>query len=121
MMKQDKKLMECIQLCWECRTECQKTLYNYCLDEGGDHAESEHVKLMADCIEICQTAADFMVRNSPLHASVCAACAEVCEECAESCEQIGEQEEDEQMEQCAETCYRCAESCREMGSMRQAA
>lgn len=76
-----------------------------------------HVKLMADCIQACQTAADFMARHSSHHAAECAACAEVCEVCARSCERIG----DAAMKQCAEICTRCAESCREMGRMRKAA
>jgi hypothetical protein len=110
-------MQECIQLCWECRTECQETLFNHCLQEGGKHAEAEHVKLMMDCIQACQTAADFMTRGSSLHASECAACADVCEACAESCERIG----GEHMKACAEICRRCAASCREMGNMRKAA
>lgn len=79
--------------------------------------EAEHVKLMADCIQACQTAADFMVRNSQLHAATCAACADVCEACARSCEKIG----GEEMKRCAELCRKCAKSCREMGKMKEAA
>jgi hypothetical protein len=111
------KTQDCVTLCWECRTECQKTLFNHCLQEGGKHAEAEHVKLMMDCIQACQTAADFMTRGSALYASACAACADVCEACAESCERIG----GEHMKACAEICRRCARECREMGNMRKAA
>ncbi len=110
-------MQDCITLCWECRTECQETLFNHCLQEGGKHAEAEHAKLMMDCIQACQTAADFMTRNSRLHASECVVCADVCEACAESCERIG----GEHMKACAEICRRCAQSCREMGNMRKAA
>ncbi len=104
------RMRECIQLCWECRSECQEMLFNHCLEVGGKHIEKEHVKLMADCIQACQTAADFMTRDSQLHASTCEACADVCDACAESCERIG----GEEMKRCAEICRRCAESCREM-------
>jgi hypothetical protein len=107
----------CVELCWECRTECQETLYNHCLPMGGKHVEAEHVKLMIDCIQACQTAADFMVRGSKLHASECAACADVCEACAKSCEKVG----GEEMKKCAEICRRCAQSCRDMSQMRKAA
>lgn len=116
-MAKSKSMQECIETCWECRNECQKMLYNHCVEEGGEHVEPSHVRLMADCIEICQTSADFMVRNSDLHSAVCGACAEVCEACAESCEAIG----DDAMNACAEVCRRCAESCRQMSEMRQAA
>ncbi len=101
---------ECIQLCWSCRDTCQSTLFNYCLDHG--HTEPDHVRVMADCIQICQTSADFMTRNSALHATTCRACAEVCDACANSCEAM----EDEEMKRCAEVCRRCAESCRKMAS-----
>ena len=108
---------DCKQLCWECRTECQETLTAHCLEMGGDHVAPEHVKLMLDCIEICQTAADFMVRKSSLHPYICQACAVVCEACAQTCEEF----EEEKMKHCAETCRRCAESCREMSLMKKAA
>ena len=96
--------------CRDCFTTCQETLFNYCLPKGGKHSEAEHVKLMIDCIQICQTASDFMARGSKLHASVCNSCAEICEACAKSCENIG----GEEMKKCAEVCRKCAESCRKM-------
>ena len=89
---QHKNLQACITACWECRTECQETLVHHCLQMGGKHVEAEHVKLMLDCIQACQTSADFMSRGSALHASTCATCADVCEACAKSCESIGGEE-----------------------------
>jgi hypothetical protein len=82
------------------------------LDKGGDHARTEHVTLLLDCAEICQTAANFMLRNSELHSRVCALCAEVCDRCAEDCEKLAA--DDDMMRQCAQACRRCAEACREM-------
>ena len=75
--------------------------------EGGAHVEPEHVKIMTDCIQICQAAADFMTRDSHLHTAVCMACMEVCEACAISCRKIG-------MNECADTCQACAISCQKM-------
>lgn len=114
---QSASLQECIETCWECRNECQETLFNFCLEQGGKHVAPAHVRLMTDCIAACQTAADFMVRNSQFHAAECAVCAEVCDACAKSCEDIG----GEEMKRCAEICRRCAKSCREMGKMKKAA
>ncbi|MFY9288691.1 MAG: four-helix bundle copper-binding protein [Alphaproteobacteria bacterium] len=114
---QNTHIQECIKNCWQCRTECQETLFNHCLKEGGKHVEAEHVKLMMDCIQICQVSADFMTRGSKLHESVCAACADICEACAKSCDAIG----GEKMKQCAEACRRCAKTCRDMGNMKKAA
>jgi hypothetical protein len=115
-MHQNKESMkECTELCWVCRTTCQEMLYHHCLPTGGKHAEAEHVKLMADCIQACQTAADFMSRNSKFSASECSACADVCEACAESCDRI----DDEKMKRCAEACRKCAQSCRAISKMKE--
>jgi len=103
-------IKDCITACWDCRALCQKTLYGHCLEMGGKHVEANHVRLMTDCIDICQTAADFMSRGSAVHAGVCAACAEVCYACAESCEEIGGRE----MDACAQLCRECAEMCDDM-------
>jgi hypothetical protein len=116
-MHHDASKRECIKLCQDCCTECERTLFGYCLPTGGKHAEAEHIKLMADCVEVCQTAANFMIRDSEFHQSICAACADVCEACARSCEQL----DGDEMKRCADICRRCAERCREMGQMRKAA
>lgn len=115
MTSQD--MQNCITMCWDCRTECEKTLFSHCIEEGGDHTEPDHVRIMMDCIQICQASADSMTRNSPVHMAICAACAEICEACAASCEKIS----GEHMKKCAETCRRCAQSCRAMGQMKRAA
>lgn len=114
---QNASLQECIDACWECRNDCQETLFNFCLEKGGKHVAAAHVRLMVDCIAACQIAADFMVRNSQFHVAECATCAEVCDACAKSCEDIG----GEEMKRCAEICRRCAKSCRDMGKMKKAA
>ncbi len=106
-----------IQLCWECRATCQETLYQHCLDMGGEHVAAAHVKAMTDCIEICQVAADFMTRRSPLHMVVCAACAAICSACATSCDHIA----GDTMKACADLCRRCAKACDDMGRMAKAA
>lgn len=109
----EQPMQECITHCWECRNECQKALFSHCLLAGGEHVKQNHVKLMTDCIQICQIAADFMTRESPFHKNICEVCAKICDACAESCAAL----KDEAMQQCAEVCRRCAESCRNMGKM----
>jgi len=111
MTHMDKNMKDCIETCNECRDECEATFYQHCLEMGEDHAEQKHVRLMADCIEICQTAAHFMLRGSEQHMAICAACADICDACADSCEEL----DGEEMKNCAETCRKCAESCRAMG------
>ena len=114
---QNKNLAECIEICGECRDECHDILFNHCLEKGGKFAEKEHIKLLVDCIQACQTAEGFMKRDSTLYAAECAVCAEVCDACAVSCERIG----GEELKRCAEACRRCAQSCRDVGKMKKAA
>ena len=112
-MEHEEALRKCTELAWACRHECQTILFNHCLEEGKTHLDPTHVKLMADCIEVCQTAADAMVRQSPMHAEICRACADICDACAQSCEAIPDCEE---MKRCADICRQCATSCREMSA-----
>jgi hypothetical protein len=86
----------------------------HCLQMGGAHAAANHVRLMLDCAEICQTSANFMLRGSDLHGHTCRACAVVCRRCAEDCVALGE--DDPRMLACAEQCTRCAASCERMAS-----
>lgn len=107
------EMQMCIQNCTVCHQVCAQTVI-YCLEKGGQHASPTHIRTLVDCGEICATSANFMMRNSDLHASVCRACAEACLACAQSCEQFGDQ--DEVMKSCADICRRCAESCQKMAA-----
>ncbi|HEY9878033.1 MAG TPA: four-helix bundle copper-binding protein [Leptolyngbyaceae cyanobacterium] len=104
------EMKQCIQNCLDCHSMCLNTL-TYCLQQGGHHTNPDHIRLMMDCAESCQTSANFMLRGSHLHVHLCAACAEVCQRCAEDCARMGD---DAQMQACAEMCRRCAETCRSM-------
>lgn len=104
------EMLRCIELCLDCHKACAQTL-QYCLEQGGMHAERQHVRVMMDCSEICQTSANFMLRGSDLHTHTCSACAEVCQRCAEDCDRMAD---DLRMSACAEQCRRCADACRNM-------
>lgn len=110
-------MREAIKACWDCRHACQQALIQHCLNQGGNYAEKQHVKIMLDCIQICQITADFMTRGSYMHHSLCNACADVCVACAKSCEDLG----DTEMVHCAEICWRTADSAREMGKAEKVA
>ena len=103
----------CIAECERSKRACLETA-RYCLEKGGSHAKAAHVRLLLDCAEICQTTANFMLRGSPLHGTVCESCAEICDRCAESCEAF---QEEATLKSCAEVCRTCAKSCREMARM----
>jgi hypothetical protein len=111
------EMQRCIQECTECHNLCLEAV-TYCLQKGGRHSEAGHIRLMLDCAEICQTSANFMLRESNLHRRTCAVCTDVCDRCAQECEQF---EDDAQMRACAESCRHCAESCRQMATTQVAA
>ena len=102
---------DCIETCQNCRDECEGSLFNHCLETGGKHLEPQHVRLMADCIEACQMAANAMRRGSDNAPAICNTCADICDSCADSCEKLGEE-----MKDCAAACRKCAETCREMSA-----
>lgn len=105
------KLKKCMQLCRACGDICEESFYNHCLVEGGAHTESAHARIMADCVDICRTAASAMARGSDMHKVICGACADICQACAESCAAL---KGDKEMQACAEACHACAIVCREM-------
>ena len=98
----------CIDACEKCHDTCLQTLSQHCLEVGGKHVEPKHVRLMLDCVSICHTCEDFMLRGGIHHADICAACAHICEACAKSCEEVGE------MDDCVKACRSCAATCQEM-------
>ncbi|MBN8469815.1 four-helix bundle copper-binding protein [Corallococcus exiguus] len=110
VMRGDDAIRECIDNCTACRRVCLETLAD-CLKQGGRLAEPEHLRLLMDCADICETSARFMLRGSDLHSRTCFACAEVCAACATACEEMGDEG---MMEACADACRRCEESCRRM-------
>ena len=117
-MNHEQHMKECLQRCQECHVICTETA-QHCLTMGGKHSEAEHIRLLLDCAEICQTSADFLMRSSPRHVLTCNVCSEICSMCADSCERLAS--EDTMMKKCADVCRRCAQSCRQMAQMKVAA
>ena len=105
-------MRHCIQECSTCHQVCVQTI-QHCLMTGGRHAEQPHIRVMADCAQICAVSADFMLRGSELHQRTCGVCAEACRRCADDCDRVGGGQ-DQQMKACADACRRCGESCRRM-------
>ncbi len=103
---------ECINACLESHRMCTE-IVAYCLGMGGKHADPNHIRLLLDCAQICQTSADYMIRESPLHPMVCGICAQVCDLCAEDCESF----DDSKMRGCASICRQCATACHSMAQV----
>jgi hypothetical protein len=102
----DESMQECIENCSDCHDVCMATA----MHAAQSDLPLEHVRLLLDCAQICDTSRDYMLRESDLHPRTCGLCATVCETCAAMCETQG----GEMMARCAEVCRRCAASCREM-------
>ena len=103
------EVRECLKDSLDCYQTCSETIMR-CLTMGGKHAEHEHLNLLLDCAKICNTNADFMLRNSTYYPQTCGITADICDECADMCDRF----DDDFMKECASVCRRCAESCREM-------
>jgi hypothetical protein len=108
-MTTSEEVKECIKDSLDCYQICTETTMRS-LSMGGKHAEAEHINLLIDCARICNTNADFMLRNSTYYPQTCGICADICDECGDDCDRF----EDDFMKECASVCRRCAESCREM-------
>lgn len=109
------EMQDCINNCLSCHSVCLETI-NHCLQMGGEHAKPDHIKLLQDCVQICATSADFMLRMSDYHPQTCGVCAAVCEACAQECEKMATGDAADFMQRCADACRKCAESCRRMSS-----
>lgn len=101
----------CIAECMECHRVCMETL-THCFSEGKSYVEATHLQLLLDCSQICQTATDFMIRQSDLVCRTCEIAAYVCEKTSVSCERWASS--DPQMKRCMEVCSRCGECCRKV-------
>lgn len=104
------EMQACIEACQKCHATCLSHLMHHCLPTGGAHLEPAHVAIMMDCIQICSTSADFMIRMSKHHPHICRECSEICTQCADSCAQL------DGMEACVEACRDCAAKCGAMAA-----
>lgn len=102
---------DCIEACNDTREAALRTLA-WATSDGFKEATPEFIRLLSDCAEITQTAANFMLRGSELHHETCKACEEVCEAVFEACEQAGLDE----IEDFKDQVKTCANHCREMAS-----
>lgn len=103
-------MQRCIQECERCHDVCLQAIA-LSLRKGGRQAEPGHITTLLDCVDMCATSVNFMLRESTRHRRTCELCAEVCDACAKSCASF---HDDDEMRRCEAECHRCAELCREM-------
>jgi hypothetical protein len=109
----DEEMQKCIQLCRDCYAMCIQTI-SHCLKLGGHHATLDHIRLFEDCAQMCLTAADYMLRESPFHDRICRLCSDLCKQCGKDCERLAG--DDRMIKECMEMCRKCAGSCERMAS-----
>jgi hypothetical protein len=102
------EIQQCIQNCLICHSMCLDTI-TYCLQNRSKYQKSAHIRLLLDCAEICQTSANFMLRESSFFSHTCAICAIICDRCAQESETFID---DAKMQSSAAVCRQCAQSCR---------
>ncbi|NIP81500.1 MAG: hypothetical protein GWM90_20710 [Gemmatimonadetes bacterium] len=105
------EMARCIDECTRTHQVCL-TASGHALRHGGAENTAHVIRVLSDCVEICQTAANFMLRGSPNHRQVCSVSARICREVAEECSVF----DDEVMRQVVEVTTACAETCEAMAA-----
>lgn len=92
--------------CTRCHQICL-TGAGHVLRQGGELADAHHIRLLSDCVELCETTSNFMLRGSPFAAQAAGLCAEICRQCADELDG----NRDPAIQKCAHACRDCAEAC----------
>lgn len=103
-------MQDCLENCENCYRLCVQTLV-YATHQTEKPIHEALLRLLMDCADICRATANYLMRGSDLHGSLCRVCASICERCAEFC---GESREDAQLRLCEQVCLRCSESCAQL-------
>lgn len=102
--------LECIDACTACYRQCTVTLARV-VEIGEPLAAPPLVEALLDCVRMCETSANFLLRGSEHQRRVCELCAEVCRACATACLARGK---GELLLRCADACRFCADSCEQV-------
>ena len=106
------ELQHCIEECLNCHAVCTMTA-QYCLTEGGEHADVNVIGVLLDCAEICATTGMVLSRRTGSDASVTEAlleaCRVACRVCGNECASHADMHEHCRI--CAEACHRCEVAC----------
>lgn len=105
MFYEDQEAERCIDALQACYAVCMRSVsYGYVKESGP--LQEEHVRLMIDCAEMCQTAANFLIRESDHYLRICREAAEICKDLVSSCEGV------DGMEGILSICDECVSACR---------
>lgn len=103
-MKNISQFEKCAWECLHCHSVCAETIA-YCLSKN----YSNLAHLLAECMQICKTAAGFLLLDSGFRNHTCEECADICELVIKEAEKF--KEGDNQILSCIKACKQCAESC----------
>ncbi len=70
------EMQQCIDDCMSCYDVCLQTAKN-CQQAGGQHAAQNHIWMLLDCADVCQTTAHLMQHNNPLYGYITSAAAQI--------------------------------------------
>ncbi len=101
-------LCNSVDECQSCARICIDTM-NYCLRMGGEYADSSFIRLLRDCAEMCEVAADQCWKAPLVQMRNFELCAELCERSAWF---SGQFYYDPILLRCAANCRQCASYCR---------
>lgn len=104
-------MAHCIDECTRTHQVCL-TAAGHALRHGGGENTNHVIRVLSDCVEMAQTAANFMLRGSPNHKTTCGVCGQICREVARDCGVF----DDDVMQEVVEVATRCAEACEEMAA-----
>ena len=99
-----------IEACQACHDACMETTAKLRMRGPGDEGQ---IGALLDCADLCRLAANFLARDSPLHAMACALCADACQRAARDCERV----DDESVRRTADACRRTADRCRRLAAV----
>jgi hypothetical protein len=99
------ELLQVLEDCEACHRVCMHSAMTQCLEQGGEHVEPNHFRLLMTCVNVCNATATSIAGGFDIQEQLCRLCAEVCRACAESCRRVGD------LEDCVDVCERCARSC----------
>jgi hypothetical protein len=83
------EMQQAIQNTLSCSATCIQAARNI-QRTGGDRSRQDHIHMLEDCADMCQTAAHFMQHSSLLYGYVTRAAAHVTLHCGEECDRVGE-------------------------------
>jgi hypothetical protein len=106
----DPETKECITALQACHAACLQFATFDCLEGGILQVEANRIRLMLDCAEICQTAANFLIRDSDHYLRVCREAAVICEDLSSVCCKITT------MKRVLVACNNCVSACRAIDS-----